>query len=63
MGIHKVTAYVIQCDKCKIFYPGPDGQGCIFFNTREKVEQEEDFAIHWHKKDGKTVCPSCVEQI
>ena len=63
MGLHKVTAYVIQCDVCKTFYPGPDGQGCMFFNTKERAERELDEIGHWRKKDGKLACENCHEEL
>ena len=63
MGIHKVTAYVIQCDVCKSFYPGPDGQGATFFNTKDRAEKEVSDNEFWIKKDWKLACENCHEEI
>ena len=63
MGLHKVTAYVIQCDICKAFYPGPDGQGAMFFNTKDQAEREGPFVEYWQKKDGKLACENCHEKL
>lgn len=61
MGIQKRNVYIVVCDFCGEELENGDG-GTMCALTKEEADKYRE-SCEWIKKNGKTACHNCFEEI